>query len=166
MHNSHLPIFSEKESRLARRRTCRIGLMLAATLLAGSGAAETVTGIRRLPDARDARPNEDSIYFAQGSALIDAVALRTIQRHITRLAASPGLYATIVAHSDDLGSVSMEVARGQARLDAVRQLIEEAKIQPTRLRAINLGGESDSVSACADEDCRRLRRRVDFLFHG
>lgn len=122
-------------------------------------------GIQRLPDAWQAHASIDSIYFAGGAATIDEAAEEVIQRHVARLRGAPGPSVTIVAHTEDLGSASLELARGQERLDAVRRRLEESGIAARRIRSLNQGGEGNSGQECADEDCRRFRRRVDFLFH-
>lgn len=76
----------------------------------------------------------------------------------------PDLQITVIAHTDDLGSASIELATGQERLNAVRKRLEESKIVPGRIRTENHGSESRSDEPCADEECRRKKRRVDFLF--
>lgn len=122
-------------------------------------------GIQRLPDARQAHASNDSIYFARGAATIDKAAKEIIQRHVAKLRGTPGPSVTLVAHTEDLGSASMELARGQERLDAVRRRLEDSGIAARRIRSLNHGSESNSAQECASEDCRRFRRRVDFLFH-
>jgi outer membrane protein OmpA-like peptidoglycan-associated protein len=121
--------------------------------------------IERLPDGRDAVPSEDSIYFGVASATLDADALQVIRRHIARLEANPQLYLTLVAHTDELGSTALEIAWGQDRLNVVLKLLEAARISQRRIRSINLGSEIESSEDCSDDTCRRLRRRIDFLFH-
>lgn len=132
--------------------------------LCASVAANPV-GITRLPDASQAVPSDDSLYFAAGSANLDTEANLVLQRHAAKLRAHPGLQVTIVAHTDDLGSASLELVRSQLRLDAVRQYLEAANIAPARVRTLNHGSEAGGSSICDDDACRRTRRRVDFLFH-
>lgn len=147
------------------RTPLRRGLftLILATLVAAPCARAEVPEIQRLPDTSD--PSADSIYFAAGSTEIDPYAEMTVQRHATRLKALPDLYVTVVAHTDELGSASLELARGQHRLDAVRRLLEEARIQPSRIRTVNQGSEDVAKEPCADDECRRRRRRIDFIFH-
>ena len=118
-----------------------------------------------LPDVRQARPTEDSVYFAASSASLDDSAWSVIRRHIARLEANPGLYLTLVAHTDELGSTALEIARGQDRLNVVQRILDEARIARTRIRTINAGSETSPAANCDDDACRRLRRRIDFLFH-
>jgi len=146
-----------------RRRLTALAALALATLLAAPLARAEPAKILRLPDTSEA--SADSIHFAAGSTEIDRPAELTIQRHAARLKASPDLYVTVIAHTDELGSASLELARGQHRLDAVRRLLEDARIQPSRIRTVNQGSESVAPEACADDECRRQRRRIDFIFH-
>ena len=120
--------------------------------------------VRRVPDTWEATPSEDSIYFDLGSSSIDDAAALIVQRHIAKLRSAPDLQIRVIAHTDDLGGASIELATGQARLAAVRKRLEESKISPGRIRMENHGSESRSAQPCADEECRRTKRRVDFLF--
>lgn len=149
----------------ADRLRRRLAAALASCAIMPVAAPAGQDGIQRLPDAWQAHASVDSIYFARGAATIDETAAGIIQRHASKLRGAPGLSVTIVAHTDDLGSASLELARGQKRLDAVRGRLEESGISVDRIRSLNHGSEGNSTQECTDEDCRRFRRRVDFLFH-
>ena len=151
-----------------RRTLVRISsAALAASALSSAVATESAPprGIERLPDGRDTQPGEDSVYFAAASATLDDEAHRVIRRHIAKLEASPHLCLTIVAHTDELGSTGLEIARGQDRLNVVLRVLEDARIAARRIRSINLGSDSSPANDCSDDACRRSRRRIDFLFH-
>lgn len=139
-------------------------MALAATATTAAGDSRPIP-IERLPDGRDAKPSESSVFFPASSAKLDAEAMRVISRHIEKLLASPHLNLTLVAHTDELGSTALEIARGQDRLDVVLRVFEEARIPLRRIRSINLGSESSPDENCTDDPCRQLRRRIDFLFH-
>lgn len=136
-------------------------LLLSGWIVLGPAHAEPV--IQRLPETSE--PSADSIFFAPGATDLDPYAELAIQRHAGRLKAQPDEYVTLIAHTDELGSASLELARGQRRLDVVRKVLEDQKIQPSRIRTINQGSESVSSIACEDDACRRQRRRIDFIFH-
>lgn len=121
--------------------------------------------VKHVPDTWASSASDDSIYFDLGSSAIDDAAARIIQRHVAKLRSIPDLTITLIAHTDDLGSSSLELATGQERLDSVRKQLEEAKISAARIRAENHGSENRSGQLCAEEECRRKKRRVDFLFH-
>ena len=158
-----------KPSPLAGRRAAKAWCAGTAILVALLGPCANVVAepgaIFRLPDVEQAVASDDSVYFAAGAATLDEEANPVLQRHVAKLRGTPGLQVTIVAHTDDLGSASLELARGQLQLDAVRRYLDSANISPTRVRALNHGSENSPASACDDDECRRSRRRVDFLFH-
>lgn len=145
------------------RRHLTVVLALWAILPIDASAGQN--GIRRLPDAWQAQASTDSIYFMREAATIDEDAEETIQRHVAKLRGAPGLSVTIVAHAEDMGSASLELAKGQERLDTVRGRLESSGIAAGRIRSLNHGSESRSAQECASDECRRSRRRVDFLFH-
>lgn len=140
-------------------------LAMSAVMVVSAAAAEQHYRVKRVPDTWEILASEDSIYFELGSSSIDEAASRTIQRHAAKLRSGSDLQITVIAHTDDLGSASIELATGQERLDAVRKRLEESKIAPGRIRTENHGSESRSDHPCADHECRRNKRRVDFLFH-
>ncbi len=167
MRKNHWRIFD----RFACRRLRRALLLLPAFAVVFGGsiasAAENAAqaGIERLPDGWQAKPSEDSIYFSASSAALDDDALRVLHRHLAKLEAFPHLNITLVAHTDELGSTALEIARGQDRLNVVQRVLDEARIPQRRIRAINLGSESSPAPDCTDDACRRIRRRIDVLFH-
>jgi len=138
-------------------------LAMSAAMAGPAAAAEEHYRVRRVPDTWAFSASEDSIYFDLGSSLIDEAAAQIIQRHVAKLRSAPDLQIVVIAHTDNLGSASIELATGQERLDAVRKRLEESKIAPERIRMENHGSESRSDQPCAKEDCRRKKRRVDFL---
>lgn len=139
-------------------------LAMSILAFAPGAVAEDYSRVARVPDTWEISATEDSIYFDLGSSSIDEAASQIIQRHASKLRSVPDLQITVIAHTDDLGSASIELATGQERLDAVRKRLEESKIRPGRIRMENHGSESRSAQPCADEECRRKNRRVDFLF--
>ncbi|MCF8149321.1 MAG: OmpA family protein [Burkholderiaceae bacterium] len=154
---------------LARRPSGLAALALGAVLLAPLAAAappavQERIPVQRVPDTWNTAPTEDSVYFDLGSADIDYRAAATIQRHAARLLETTVLSVTLVAHTDDLGSASIELAKGQERLLAVKKRLEDLKVPAARIRTENHGNESRSGSPCVDEECRRKDRRVDFVF--
>lgn len=140
-------------------------LAMSAALVIPAAAAEQDYRVKRVPDTWEISASEDSIYFDLGSSSIDEAASRIIQRHVAKLRSTPDLQIAVIAHTDDLGSASIELATGQERLEAVRKQLEESKIAPGRIRMENHGSESRSMPLCANEECGRKNRRVDFLFH-
>lgn len=152
-------------------RLCLVAALIAGTLMANpaAGADELDTRgqgrVLRMPDTWDVTATDNSIYFDQGSASIEADAAELLRRHAARLRAMPGLQITLIAHTTELGSSSLELARGQERLEAVRKRLEDLKVPPGRIRTENHGSERRNVEACDDENCLNRNRRVDILVH-
>lgn len=167
MPRNHSPISERNLAQRVARRVWGVGaaLVLLAATAANAAGDSRPNLIERLPDGRDARPNENSVFFAASSAKLDGEAMRVISRHIEKLLAFPQLNLTLVAHTDELGSTALEIARGQDRLNVVLRVLEEARIPARRIRSINLGSDSSPAENCTDDPCRQLRRRIDFLFH-
>jgi outer membrane protein OmpA-like peptidoglycan-associated protein len=138
-----------------------------ATPAVGAGALDDTGQIRvlRMPDTWEVTAGDNSIYFDQGSSSIEADAAELLSRHAARLRAMPGLQITLIAHTTDLGSSSLELARGQERLEAVRKRLEELKVPPGRIRTENHGSERRNAQTCDDDICLSRNRRVDILVH-
>lgn len=139
-------------------------LAMSTVAIASSTVTEDRYRVKRVPDRWEIAASEDSIYFDLRSSLIDEAASQVIERHASKLRSAPDLQIMVIAHTDDLGSASIELATGQQRLDVVRKRLGELKIDTTRIRTENHGSESRSAQPCADDECRRQKRRVDFLF--
>lgn len=142
-----------------------VGLAISVAISVSTATAAENSRVPRVPDTWQTAASDDSIYFGIGSSSIGDAAAQTMQRHMVKLKAAPQLHVTVIAHTNDLGSSSLELAKGQERLDVVRKRLEESRISPGRINTENQGSENRSGSLCADEECRRNNRRVDFLFH-
>lgn len=168
MPKSHLQICKDLISLLGpcvTRLLFIAGLAISAALWAPAVSAAEHVRVHRVADTWETSASDDSIYFDPGSSSLDAAASQTVQRHVSKLRVAPELHIVVIAHVNDLGSSSLELAKGQERLDAVRKLLEESKISAGRIRMENHGSENRSSPPCADEECRRRNRRVDFLLH-
>lgn len=152
-------------------RLCLVAALIAGNLMAnpaaGAGELDTPGQCRvlRMPDTWDVTANENSIYFDQGSSSIEADAAEPLRRHAATLRTMPGIQITLIAHTTELGSSSLELARGQERLEAVRKRLEDMKMPPGRIRTENHGSERRNAQACDDENCLNRNRRVDILVH-
>lgn len=167
MQRSHLRISRADTNAPGFTTRCGILIAILAMIVAGASSAavaEERYSVKRVPDTWEISPSEDSIYYDLASSSIDEAASLIIQRHVAKLRSAPNLQITLIAHTDDLGSASIELATGQERLDAVRKRLEDSKISSGRIRTENHGSESRSIQPCADDECRRHKRRVDFLF--
>lgn len=152
------------------RRMCLVSMLGISMLIVHPAAADQLDNperirVLRMPDTWQVTATDTSIYFDQGSSLIGVDAAELIRRHAAKLRAMPGLQITLIAHTGDLGSSSLELARGEDRLEAVRKRLEDLKVPLGRIRTENHGSESRNAEPCTDDECRSRNRRVDILFH-
>lgn len=168
---SRIPGIAGRAIRWRIRSLCLVATLLAGALMTtpavGAGNADNGGPVRvlRLPDTWEVTATDNSIYFAEGSSAIEEDDAEMLRRHAARLRAMPELQITLIAHTADLGSSSLELARGQERLEAVRKRLEDLKVPPNRIRKVNHGNERPSAQACSDDDCLRRNRRVDIVVH-
>ena len=152
------------------QRLCLVSMLGTSMLVVHPAVADQLdkparTKVQRIPDTWEVAATAGSIYFDQGSSLIGEDDAELIRRHAATLRATPGLQVTLIAHTGDLGSSSLELARGQDRLEAVRKRLEDLKVPQGRIRVENHGSESRNAHPCTDDECRSRNRRVDILFH-
>ena len=108
------------------------------------------------------RPN--SIFFARGSAEIDATGKAALQAHALRLKDNPKLRVSLIGHTDDQGSRAYNLAIADRRVQAVYAELRRLGVQAMQMKRSSMGIEKLSKS-CISEDCRRLMRRVEIDFH-
>lgn len=106
----------------------------------------------------------NSLFFARGSAEIDAVGKAALQAHAERLKDSPKLRVTLIGHTDDLGSRAYNIAIADRRVQAVYGELRRLGVQAMQMKRSSMGIEKLSKS-CVSEDCRRLMRRVEIDYH-
>jgi len=128
--------------------------------------AEIVTPRQEVVAAETSRTtavaDEESIYFDLGSSVLDTVALRALRKHAERLKADSKQSVTLVAHTDYLGSRSLNVAIAQQRLNVVVEALKSMGIPRRQLRLSSMGNEK--APRDCKTTCRRQMRRVDVVY--
>lgn len=124
-------------------------------------AESTTTGSAAVQPANPA----ESIFFLPGSSAIAATERHKLNPLAARLQADRRLTVTLVAHTNDYGSRSFNLAIADARIGTV---IKELKKQGVAAYQIRKQPGSDQMEAvnCRTSECWRSMRRVDFVFHG
>ncbi len=102
----------------------------------------------------------NSIFFARGSAEIDAAGKAALQAHAARLKDNPKLRVSLIGHTDDLGSRAYNLAIADRRVQAIYAELRRLGVQAMQMKRSSMGIEKLSKS-CISEDCRRLMRRVE-----
>lgn len=104
-----------------------------------------------------------SVFFAKGSAELDANAHAVLKTHAVRLQDDSKLVVTLVGHSDHLGSRSYNLAVADQRVTAVAKTLRRLGVQRSQIRRYSLGNEKPGVQ-CQNETCRSKWRRVDIVY--
>jgi outer membrane protein OmpA-like peptidoglycan-associated protein len=107
--------------------------------------------------------NDNSVYFALGSAKIDPSGEALLRRHAERLIGNPKLRVTIVGHTDDLGSRAYNIAVAEKRVAAVFNRLKSLGVKTRQMQRYSAGSELTS-DHCRSRECRRLMRRVELRY--
>jgi len=104
-----------------------------------------------------------TIYFAFDSSEVPEPGLVTIEVHSRYLAEHPGALITLEGHADERGSREYNIALGERRAHAVRQLMTLLGATNPQIRTISYG-EERPASVGHDEPTWQLNRRVEIIY--
>lgn len=107
--------------------------------------------------------NENSVFFARGSLVIDAADMAKLQQHAERLKADRKLRVRLVGYADDLGSPSYNLAISEKRVAEVHGLLRKYGVLSEQLRRASMGSEKTD-KACRSSACRSRMRRVELQY--
>lgn len=107
--------------------------------------------------------DENSIYFALGSALVDSAGEAKLRTHAEHLKANPKLDVVLTGHTDDRGSRSYNLAVSEQRTLAVARLLQSFGVAKSRIERISLGREKPGIR-CRSAACQKKLRRVDIKY--
>ena len=140
-----------------------------------SGAAGTsgldndgVAGGNRFGDS-DAGDGSDTVqdrrvvYFDFDQSNVSSDDRRLLQDHGRYLANNPGIQVRLEGHADERGSREYNVGLGEARAQAVRQLLLLQGVATEQLTTVSYGEERPAVSQ-GGEDAWSLNRRVELIY--
>ena len=105
------------------------------------------------------------IYFKFDSSQVDEKGRDIIGRHARFLAAHPKLSIVLEGHTDERGTREYNLALGERRAKAVRQLMVLQGVDPKQIQVISFG-EERPVALEHNEVAWRLNRRVEILYSG
>ena len=87
----------------------------------------------------------------------------TIEAHSRYLAEHPGALITLEGHADERGSREYNIALGERRAHAVRQLMTLLGATNPQIRTISYGEERPAAVG-HDESTWQLNRRVEIIY--
>ena len=107
--------------------------------------------------------SQRTIYFAFDSSQIEEAHRSIIEAHSQWLADHPGASVTLEGHADERGTREYNIALGDRRANAVRQLLALTGASGGQINTISYGEERPAVEG-HDESAWRFNRRVEIVY--
>lgn len=86
-----------------------------------------------------------------------------VEAHAGYLRSSPSAAVTLEGHTDERGSREYNIALGERRSNAVRDLLVALGASATQITTVSYG-EEKPASDCHDESCWSQNRRVEIVY--
>jgi len=136
--------------------------------ISGAPIATDKTPAGQLPDVlRDPKSllSRRSVYFEYDSNVVRDEFRPMIQAHARFLLDNPKLRITIQGNTDERGSREYNLALGQRRADAVRQVMSVLGVSERQMEPVSLGEERPRATG-SSEAAYAENRRADILYDG
>ncbi len=104
-----------------------------------------------------------SVYFPYDNFTVDDKYDNLLRAHADYLGRHPEAHVTIEGNADERGSHEYNLALGQKRAEAVRQVLRLNGVAEQQLEAISYGKERPKAS-CPEERCWWQNRRDDLVY--
>jgi peptidoglycan-associated lipoprotein len=104
-----------------------------------------------------------TVYFAYDSAEITGPDRPVIEAHGRYLGDNPSASVTLEGHADERGSREYNLALGERRANAVRQLMTLLGASGAQIRVVSYGEERPAADG-HDESAWSLNRRVEIIY--
>jgi peptidoglycan-associated lipoprotein len=104
-----------------------------------------------------------SLYFPYDNFTVDGKYDDLLRAHADFLGRHPEARMTIEGNADERGSHEYNLALGQKRAEAVRQVLRLTGVAEQQLEAISYGKERPKAS-CPEERCWSQNRRDDLIY--
>lgn len=105
------------------------------------------------------------IYFEFDSSDVTSQARDVISAHAQNLSQNPKLSVVLEGHADERGTREYNIALGERRAKAVKQLLVVQGVQDSQIQVISFGEERPAAVG-HDESAWSLNRRVELLYSG
>ncbi len=133
----------------------------AATVIAGDGDSYTNDALN---DPNSPLANR-VIYFELNSNIVRAEDESTLQAHADYLAANPNITVRLEGHTDERGSREYNLALGERRAQAVRQILMVQGASSSQFQATSFGEERPAMEGHS-ESAWQQNRRVEIFYVG
>lgn len=119
----------------------------------------TREGFPTMPVAVETAP----VYFGYDSSSVSPSELSKVQMVAQHLNANPGQGVIIQGHTDERGSREYNLALGERRALAVREVLLSLGIGADRIQTLSFGEEQPAIPGF-DESAWSMNRRAEFQF--
>lgn len=124
---------------------------------------EAAPAVRTAPAAAAAQADSIAdvaklIYFDYDSSAIKSEFRSVIEVHARFLQANPARTVTIAGHADERGGTEYNLALGQRRADALRQMLVLLGVKNTQIETISYGKEKPAVRGSNEAAWSKNRR--------
>ncbi|HXG28376.1 MAG TPA: peptidoglycan-associated lipoprotein Pal [Nevskiales bacterium] len=103
------------------------------------------------------------VYFDFDSFEVRPDQRPVVENNARYLSGDPAAAAVLEGHTDERGSREYNVALGERRANAVRQMMAAYGVQPQQLRVVSYGEERPAVAG-GDESAYAQNRRVEIVY--
>ena len=108
-------------------------------------------------------PQEKRVHYAYNSDTLDEANQAIVRAHASYMVANPSLRVRLEGNTDERGTRSYNLALGERRALAVRNLLMANGVAADRIEVISFGAEKPLVDG-HDESAWAQNRRVDFVY--
>ena len=123
----------------------------------GAGSATEMTGADAL--------SKRVIYFEFDSSDVSSEAREIISAHAQNLSQNGSLSVVLEGHADERGTREYNIALGERRAKAVKQLLVVQGVQSSQIQVISFGEERPAAVGHS-ESAWSLNRRTELLYSG
>lgn len=106
---------------------------------------------------------ERIVYFDYDKAVVRGEDMPILQAHAEFLSRNRGLLVVLGGHADERGSNEYNLALGQRRADAVRDILLELGVLPRQMESLSFGEERPRASG-QNETAWQENRRVEIRY--
>lgn len=105
------------------------------------------------------------VYFDYDSSNVREDDRATIDAHAKYIAQSGNVKVTLEGHTDERGSREYNIALGERRANAVRDLMTLQGVSPSQISTVSYGEERPAALG-SDESAYGMNRRVEIVYQG
>ncbi|TAE33277.1 MAG: peptidoglycan-associated lipoprotein Pal [Alphaproteobacteria bacterium] len=105
----------------------------------------------------------DRVFFALDSSVVTSEGRATLERQAQWLNQNPSVAAVVEGHCDERGTREYNLALGERRGNAARDVLVAAGVSPARLTVISYGKERAAVMGSDEQSWAQNRRAVTVL---